>query len=105
MWLQIAGKITLALTPRVNHFWNMTMQLTPRGLTTPLMPYRDKEFTIAFDFIAHQVVIEASDGATETLSLEPRTVADFYSLLMTTLRRMNIDVRIWTMPVEVPNPI
>ena len=105
MWLQIAGKISLALTPRINHFWNITMQITSRGLATPLMPYRDKEFSIAFDFIAHQVVIQTTDGETETLSLEPRTVADFYSLMMSMLRRMNIDVRIWTMPVEAPNPI
>jgi hypothetical protein len=79
--------------------------MTSRGLTTPLMPYGDRAFTITFDFIAHQLVIQASDGRTETLSLEPRTVADFYTLVMSTLRRMNIDVRIWTMPVEVPNPV
>ena len=83
----------------------MTLQVTSRGLITPLMPYRDRAFTIAFDFVAHQLVIQASDGTSETISLEPRTVADFYQLLMSTLRRMNIDVRIWTMPVEIPNPI
>jgi hypothetical protein len=69
------------------------------------MPYRERAFTMTFDFIAHQLVIQTSDGATETIPLEPRTVADFYALVMLTLRRMNIDVRIWTMPVEVPNPI
>jgi hypothetical protein len=60
---------------------------------------------MTFDFIAHQLVIEVSDGATETISLEARTVADFYNLVMAALRRMNIDVRIWTMPVEFANPI
>src|SRR5215510_14644049 len=76
MWTQIVGKICLALTPRTNHFWNMTLQVTSRGLATPLMHYRDRAFTITFDFIAHQLLIQSADGATEILSLEPRTVAD-----------------------------
>ena len=105
MWTQIVGKIALALTPRTNHFWNVALHLTSRGLTTPLMYYRDRAFTITFDFVEHELLIETSDGATEIISLEPRTVADFYKLLMSTLHGMNIDVRIWTMPQEVPNPI
>lgn len=105
MWTQIVGKIALALTPRTNHFWNVALHLTSRGLITPLMYYRDRAFTITFDFVEHELLIETSDGATEIISLEPRTVADFYKLLMSTLHGMNIDVRIWTMPQEVPNPI
>jgi uncharacterized protein DUF5996 len=105
MWTQIVGKIALALTPRTNHFWNVALHLTSRGLTTPLMYYHDRAFTITFDFVEHELLIETSDGATEIISLEPRTVADFYKLLMSTLHGMNIDVRIWTMPQEVPNPI
>jgi Family of unknown function (DUF5996) len=105
MWTQIVGKICLALTPTTNHYWNVTLQVTSRGLTTPLLPYGDRAFTITFDFVEHRLVIHASDGATETISLEPHTVADFYQLVMSTLRRMNIDVSIWTMPVEIPNPI
>jgi hypothetical protein len=105
MWTQIVGKISLALTPRTNHFWNIAMQVTSRGLTTPLMLFGDRAFSITFDFVSHQLVIQCSDGAAETLSLEPRSVADFYQLLMATLHRMGIDVHIWTMPVEVPNPI
>jgi hypothetical protein len=105
MWTQIVGKIVLAQTARTNHFWNVTLQVTSRGLMTPLMPYHDRTFTMTFDFIAHQLVIECSNGTKETISLEPRTVADFYKLVMSALHRMNIDVRIWTMPVEIPNPI
>ena len=105
MWTQIVGKISLALTPRTNHFWNTALHVTSRGLMTPLMPYRDRAFTIIFDFIVHRLMIQSSDGATETVPLEPRTVADFYHRLISALRRMNIDVRIWTMPVEVSNPI
>jgi Family of unknown function (DUF5996) len=105
MWTQIVGKVCLALTPLTNHFWNIAFQVTSRGLTTPLMPYRDRAFTTTFDFVAHQLVIQASDGAVETISLQPQTVADFYKSVVSTLRRMNIDVPIWPMPVEVPNPI
>src|SRR5262249_14048620 len=105
MWTQIVGKICLALTPRTNHFWNIAMQVTARGLATPLMPYGDRGLTITFDFVSHRLVIQASDGEIETVALEPRTVADFYAVVMAALRRMNVNVRIWTMPVEIPNPI
>ena len=105
MWTQIIGKICLALTPRINHYWNIAFQVTARGLTTPLMFYRGRALTITFDFVVHQLVIQASDGEVETVSLEPRTVADFYKLVMSALRRMNVDIPIWPMPVEVPNPI
>jgi uncharacterized protein DUF5996 len=105
MWMQVVGKICLALTPLSNHFWNMTFQVTSRGLVTPLMTYGDRAFTITFDFVAHQLLIQTADGFVESISLEPRSVADFYQLLMSTLRRMKLDVRIWPMPVEIPKPI
>ena len=105
MWTQIAGKICLALTPRVNHFWNIALQITPRGLATPPLPAAGRTFTMTFDLVAHQLVFEMSDGASETLPLRPQTVADFYRTVMATLHRLDIDVRIWTMPVEVPAPI
>lgn len=105
MWTQIVGKVCLALTPLVNHFWNIAFQVTSRGLVTPLLPYGDRAFTMTFDFVAHELVIAVSDGTVEKVPLEPQTVADFYQKVMTALRRMNIEVRIWTMPVEVPNPI
>jgi hypothetical protein len=105
MWTQVIGKICLALTPRSNHFWNLTFQVTARGLMTPLIPARDRVFTVTFDFIAHELVIHCSDGTAETIALQPRTVSDFYKLVMAALKRLKIDVRIWTMPVEVPNPV
>src|SRR5262249_48520724 len=105
MCTQIAGKICLALTPRTNHFWNIAFQVTPRGLATPPMPYGDGAFTITFDLVSHQCLVACSQGATASIRLEPRDVADFYRLLMQTLHDLGISVRIWTMPVEVPNPI
>jgi hypothetical protein len=105
MWMQIAGKICLALTPRVNHFWNIAFQISPRGVMTPPMPHGARFFTMTFDFLAHELAIETSDGARRAIPLRPQTVADFYWTLTETLREMNLETRIWTMPVEVPDPI
>lgn len=105
MWMQIVGKICLALSPRTNHFWNVAFQVTSRGLATPSLTAGDRALTITFDFVSHQLVLQCSDGLTEMIPLEPRAVADFHRVVMETLHRMRVDVRIWTMPVEVPDPI
>ena len=105
MWMQVVGKICLALTPLTNHFWNIAFQITPRGVATPAMTSGNLAVTMTFDFIAHQLVIEASDGRIERLPLGPQTVADFYRQVIDRLRRMDIDVRIWTTPVEIPDPV
>ena len=105
MWTQIVGKITLASTPRMNHFWNIALQITSRGLSTPTLTYGDLALTMVFDFIRHQFVIECSNGKTEMIGLEPMTVAEFYRVVLDRLHRMGINVRIWPMPVEIPDPI
>ena len=105
LWTQIAGKICLALTPRVNHFWNVAMQVTPRGLATPPMSHGSRTFTLTFDFLDHAVVLLMADGTRDAVPLRPQTVADFYAAMMSMLHRHGIEVRIWTMPVELPAPI
>ena len=105
MWTQVVGKICLALTARTNHFWNIAFQVTSRGLTTPTMTAEVGAFSMAFDFVSHHLAIVCSDGCSETIRLEPHTVADFYRQVMDSLRRLGIHVKIWTLPVEVPNPI
>ncbi len=105
MWMQVVGKICLKLTPLTNHWWNVTFHMTARGLSTPVMTANGRTFWITFDFVAHQLVIQLSDGVTKTIPLEPRTVAEFYERVMATLRDLGIQVRIWTMPVEIPDPI
>jgi hypothetical protein len=105
MWTQIVGKIRMALTPRVNHFWNVPLYVNARGLTTSLIPYRESTFEISFDFIDHVLVLHSSDGRRESLPLVPRSVADFYKEVMRMLQAANIEVKIWHMPVEVPDPI
>ena len=105
MWTQIVGKLCLALTPRINHFWNVAFHVTSRGLETPSLALGDRSLTIRFDFLVHQLVLQTSDGGTEAFPLVPQTVAHFYQLVLDALGRLGVDVRIWTMPVEVPNPI
>jgi len=105
MWTQIIGKIALARTPRLNHFWNVAMLITPSGLATPPLTRKGGLFTMTFDFMRHQLVIESSNGAVEVIPLEPRSVAEFYRLVMDKLHVLGIDAPIWPMAVEVPNPI
>lgn len=102
-WTQIAGKVRLATTPLVNHWWNVTLHVNSRGLVAPANPYAGGTFDIAFDFIDHQLRIAASDGRIESFALAPMSVADFYSEFMQRLRRLDIGVRIWTMPSEIEN--
>jgi Family of unknown function (DUF5996) len=105
MWTQIVGKVRMRLTPLVNHWWNVPLYVTARGLTTSRIPYRGRAFELWFDFVAHRLVLETSEGTVSTLKLEPRTVADFYKEFMAMLRAADIDVKVWRTPVEVPDPI
>jgi hypothetical protein len=81
------------------------LYVSARGLTTSAMPYKDRIFEVEFDFIDHQLLIKCSDGSTTMLALRPQSVADFYAEVMSTLRSLDMEIEIWTMPVEVPNPI
>jgi hypothetical protein len=105
LWTQIVGKVRIACTPLINHWWNATFAVTSRGLIAPAMPCRGRSFDIVFDFTEHRLRIEASDGRAEILVLEPMTVADFYARFMQALRRLDIDVPIWTVPSEIESAI
>jgi hypothetical protein len=105
MWTQVVGKIALAQAPPLNHSWAVALHLTARGLTTPVLPHGGRSFSLAFDFIDHQLAIESTDGLRRVVPLAPRTVADFYRDVMTTLDGMGLPVRIWSTPVEIPAPI
>jgi len=105
MWTQIVGKIRLALAPYANHFWQVPLYVGPRGLTTSAIPYDGESFEIRFDFLAHELVLEKSDGVVRSLRLAPRSVADFHAELLATLRAIGIAVQIWPIPAEIPNPI
>jgi len=105
MWTQIVGKVRMSLTPLVNHWWNVPLYVTSRGLTTSYIPYGDRSFELWFDFIAHQLILQTNDGVMKTLKLEPRSVAEFYHECMTMLRSADIEAKIWPVPVEIPDPI
>jgi Family of unknown function (DUF5996) len=105
MWTQMVGKVRLALTPRVNHWWSVALYLTARGLTTSPIPYGDGAFEIAFDFIEHRLVINMTDGRQKTIALAPQSVADFYGEFMRALNDLQIRVRIWPMPSQMPASI
>ena len=105
LWTQIVGKIRLAHAPLINHWWQVPLYVTSRGLTTSNIPYGARAFQIDFDFIDHALIIRVSDGAVETVPLGPRSVAEFYAEVMGRLRAMGLETRIWTMPVEIPDAI
>ena len=105
MWTQVVGKIRLEQTPLVNHWWNVPLYVSARGLTTTAMPYEDILFEMEFDFLDHQLRVNCSHGANTTVALEPKSVAVFYDETMQALRNVGIDIHIWTTPVEIPNPI
>ena len=105
LWTQVVGKIRLAQAPLINHWWQVPLYVTARGLTTSPMPHGTRTFQIDFDFIEHRLVVAASDGASASLALEPRSVADFHRELMARLAALGLSVRIWTMPVEIEGAI
>src|SRR6188474_3003535 len=102
MWTQIVGKVRLAQTPLVNHWWNVPLYVSARGLTTTAMPYRDTTFEMEFDFVDHNLAIKCSDGAATNIELRPKSVATFYRETMDALHKLGLEVHIWKMPVEIP---
>ncbi len=105
LWLQIVGKIRLEQTPMVNEWWNTTLYVSPHGLTTSAMPYKNESFAIDFDFINHGLIIRTSFNDGFTFKLEPMSVADFYNKLMSKLKSNGIEVEITAIPDELENPI
>jgi hypothetical protein len=106
MWMQVVGKLTLATTPLVNHWWNAAFRFTARGLAThPMSCGKGCTLTAEFDFVSHEVVLRASTGEVERVRLQPRSVAAFHQEVVSALARLGIRITIWTMPVEVESPI
>lgn len=106
MWTQMVGKTRLALTPVSNHWWNVPLYLSARGLTTSVMPLPfGRLLDIEFDFIADALTFRTSAGQTETLPLQAQPVAEFFASYRKVLARLDVDIEIYSMPVEVQNPI
>jgi hypothetical protein len=105
MWTQVVGKVRLALTPHINHWWEVPLYVNSLGLTTSSIPYQDRTFEVQFHFIEHELAIAVNDGQSRVLPLRSQTVAAFYAEFMSALRSLGIEVKIWPMPVEIPDPI
>ena len=105
MWTQIVGKTRLALAPMENHWWQVALYPTPRGLTTSAIPFNQRTFAVDFDFLDHSLWLRVSDGTTRQLDLTPRSVADFYARYMAALGGLGLDVRLMPSPVEVQRAI
>ena len=102
LYTQIVGKIRLALAPKMNQWWNVTLYLYARGLTTSPMPYGDRLVSISLDLIDHRVIVEDSVGNVRSMALAPRAVCIFYGELMSMLGGIGVDTHIWPQPQECP---
>jgi len=105
LWTQIVGKVQLALSEWINHYWHITLHVSPRGLCTSPIPHGKRIFQIDFDFIDHELVIRVSDGKLGRMKLQAQSVATFYKVLMAELERLELPVTIWTMPSEIADAI
>ena len=102
LWTQIVGKVRLALEPMINHWWQTTLYVSARGLTTSLMHADGRGLEIEFDFVDHVLHVRTSDGQTREIALEPRSVASFYNATMAALDDVGMRVAIRPWPSEVP---
>src|SRR5262245_53264003 len=105
MWTQVVGKVRLALEPMVNHWWQVPLYVSARGLTTSLMPWDGGGLEIEFDFLADDLALRTTGGGSLRVALEPRTVADFHAATMAALGELGVTVTIMPRPVEVADAI
>lgn len=105
MWAQIVGKVRLARAPMLNHWWQATLYVTARGFSTGLVADGNRAFRIDFDFVAHRLIIETTDGKCDAMRLASQPLADFYNELSGKLSALGIAVHIWPVPVEVATPV
>lgn len=105
LWTQIVGKVRLVQTPWINHSWHATLYVTPRGLTTSLVPHGDRLFGMEFDFLEQRLTIQTVDGARRVLPLVPKSVAAFYRDVLSALEELDLPVEIHTHPSEIAGAI
>jgi hypothetical protein len=105
LWTQIVGKVRLARTPLMSHWWNVPLYVSARGLSTSLIPADERGFQIDFDFLDHQLIVSTTDGHQRSLALTAQPVAEFYAATMALLDSLDLATPIWPMPVEIPGAI
>ncbi len=105
-WTQIVGKTRLALAPMMNHWWQVALWPTARGLVAHAKPTGDgRTLEVEFDFVTHSLTARTSDGAVRTLALEPMSVADFYARYMAMLRELGVVPHFSARPNEVAEAV
>jgi hypothetical protein len=106
LYLQVVGKVRMANEPLANHWWNVPLYLSARGLTTSLVPHRSgRSFEIVLDLVDHRLDVETTDGRVRSLPLEARPVADFHESLLSMLDELGVATEIWPVPVEIAGAI
>jgi hypothetical protein len=110
LWTQVIGKVRMALEPMVNHWWQVPLYVSARGLTTSLMHTHGTQaggvgLEIEFDFITHRLELRTTGGEQRHVALEPRPVADFYGATMAALDDLGVEVDIYASPVELVESI
>jgi len=104
MGIQMVGKLMLN-QPFEPHWANLAMPLTSRGITTGIIPFRSRTFSVDLDLIEHRIICTASSGQEAVVKLESQSVAELYAKIMKALASIGVDVRINTKPQEISNPI
>ena len=105
LWSQIVGKIRLENMPWINHCWHVALYVSSRGLTTSLIPHSSGDFEIELNFIDHRLEIRKINGQNLSFELKAMSVADFYTKTLNSLKQLDIETKIYPMPVDLPDPI
>jgi hypothetical protein len=105
LWTQVVGKVRLALSPWVNHGWQVPLYVNARGLGTAAIHAGRSILEIDFDFVDHRLIVRTPDAPDRGFALEAMSVASFYRRLMAELDAVGVSVQIDLVPNEVPDPI
>ena len=100
-YAQVVGKIRMSLSPPRNHWWHVTLYVTPCGLTTGPIPYPFGTFDISFDLLGNRLAVTTSEGEGFSFAMDNLPVAEFYARLMSGLRSLRIDVSINAKPFDL----
>jgi len=76
---QIAGKIRMALSPPINHYWHAPLYVSTHGLTTSAIPYNGELFDIELGLLSQHLTITTSWCPPRTVPLRAASVAEVYA--------------------------
>ena len=105
LYLQIVGKYRLARSPWINHSWHATFYVTPRGLTTSMIPDGDSGIEVFFDFAQNVLRGTCGSGRTLDFGLQPMTVAEFHRKFTGMIAELGGNASFHGSPNELPDPV